>query len=137
MNVSSSFTFIGDDSAATLNTLTHVTHQDTSKTLANLVPDTNSSRDYNSANQTIFMNQPISWWLAELNSGAVKYTPLSNTVNWAYKNGNATYYIGKPVTDALIPNRVLNVAVDRQAKTSTTTFEPKLGVSRTDVRTGV
>ena len=53
------------------------------------------------ANQQVFMNQPLSWWLACMLSGDVSYTPISGEVNWSYK----TFQIGRPITDVIIPNR--------------------------------
>jgi len=38
------------------------------------------------ANQAIFKNQPLSWWLEGILSGDVYYTPISNAVNWSYKS---------------------------------------------------
>jgi hypothetical protein len=123
------------DSAATLNTLTHVVNPDTSKTLANLVADAASSTEFSTLNQTVFMNQPMSWWLTNLNSGAVKYMPVSNNVNWGFKNASgAVFYIGRPISDLLLPNRVESMSVDKNTGVATILYQVKLGMSRIDTR---
>lgn len=135
----STYSYSGD-AAATLNTLTQAVNPDTSKTLADL-----SSNNYpvgapnasspNATNQSIFKNQPMSWWLAELQSGAVKYFPLSNHVNWSYTDAsNVVYHIDIAVSNELIPNQTKGVTTDATTRVSTVTFVDKHGLSRVDTR---
>ena len=142
-----SFSFNGDLSA-TPNTLTRVQGVDATLTLESL-----SSLNYNGIqpnasnpnmspvkpnahNQLVFMNQPMSWWLANLNSGVVHYLPYSNHVNWGYKtaSGNVVH-IDMKISDLLIPNRSMNSSMDKDTKKQTTTFEEKFGMGRTDTMT--
>ena len=136
MNSTSVFTYTGNANA-TLNTLTQVVNPDTSKTLANLVADVKGATVSTAVNQTIFMNQPMSWWLLKLTSGAVKYMPISNTVNWGYVDASgAQYYIGRPISDLMIPNKVSTMSVDRVTGVATIYYEGKLGFTRVDTREG-
>ena len=136
MNSTSAFTYSGD-ATATLNTLTHVVNPNVSKTLANLVADVKGSTVSTAVNQTIFMNQPMSWWISHLTSGAVKYMPVSNSVNWGYVDASGgQHYIGRPISDLLIPNRVTTMSVDKDTGVATIHYEVKLGLSRVDTREG-
>ena len=136
MNSTSIFTYSGD-ATATLNTLTHVANPDVSKTLTNLVVDVKGSTVATAVNQTIFMNQPMSWWVSKLTSGAVKYMPVSNTVNWGYVDvSGAQHYIGRPISDLLIPNRVSTMSVNKDTGVATIHYEVKLGLARVDTREG-
>jgi len=141
--VSSTFTFTGDV-AATLNTLTNVQNVDATKTLATLSkvnyegaqPAPNAPVKPNADNQLVFMNQPMSWWLENLNSGAVHYLPLSNYVNWGFKDvSGSVYHIDMEISNLLMPNRMANSTRDPTKNEMTIVFEPKHGMGRTDVHT--
>ena len=133
----STFSFTGD-ATDTLNTLTQAINPDTSKTLADLdynnYPNgTSDGSSPNSINQTIFNNQPMSWWISELQSGTVKYFPHSNYVNWAYIDAsNNVYHIDISISNALIPNYTKNISADPETKITTITFVDKFGLSRVD-----
>jgi hypothetical protein len=132
--VTSVFALTGD-ATQTLNTLTNTTGSGSSD-LATL-----STTNYlvagdempNPVNQEVFMNQPLSWWLASLNSGVVKYTPVSNYVNWAYVDAKKNvYHISITISNLLIPNKTAGVTRNSNSMNSVVTFEPKLGLSRVD-----
>ena len=132
--VTSVFALTGD-ATQTLNTLTN-TYASGSSDLATL-----STTNYlvagdempNPVNQEVFMNQPLSWWLASLNSGVVKYTPVSNYVNWAYVDANKhVYHISITISNLLIPNKTSEVTRNSSSMNSVVTFEPKFGLSRVD-----
>jgi hypothetical protein len=60
----------------------------------------------NSANQEIFKNLPLSWWVSSINAGAVQYRPISNTVNWAYVTPESNdIHILYDITSIIIPNK--------------------------------
>jgi hypothetical protein len=138
--VSSSFTYSGT-LTATLNSLTNATNV-TSLNLSNLSTanypsgsEVNNSAP-NSDNQEIFMNQPMSWWLNALNNKTVIYTPVSNFVNWSYKDANGhMYHIGMPISNMLIPNSCKTSTTDNTTHTTSMVFNEKFGMGRTDVRT--
>jgi len=71
--------------------------------------DINGYNMPNPKNQIIFKNQPISWWIDSINSGLIKYTPVSNTVNWSYVDGETTYHILFETSSFMIPNRIGSV----------------------------
>lgn len=73
----------------------------------------------NPANQVIFKNQPVSWWINGINSGSIVYTPVSNTVNWSYVVGETQYHILYETSSFMIPNRT--DTVDRNSTTKMTT----------------
>ena len=132
--VTSVFALTGD-ATQTLNTLTNTTGSGSSD-LATL-----STTNYlvagdempNPVNQEVFMKQPLSWWLASLNSGVVKYTPVSNYVNWAYVDAKKNvYHISITISNLLIPNKTAGVTRNSNSMNSVVTFEPKLGLSRVD-----
>ena len=136
-SVSSAFTLSGDASK-TLNDLTNVAASGSSD-LASL-----STTNYlvagetapNAANQLVFKNQPLSWWLASLNSGAVKYTPVSNDVNWGFVDANKNIiHISIEISNLLIPNKTAKVEKNPGSMSSVITFEPKFGLSRVDTQT--
>lgn len=139
MNVTSVFNYSGA-SSDTLNSLTGAANEAAGLTLADLSAtnysdSTNILTTPNSKNQAIFMNQPMSWWLSELNSGAVKYLPYSNHVNWAYTDASkVVYHIGRAISDALLPNRTSHMSINKDTQVATITYEPKHGLSRTDTR---
>jgi hypothetical protein len=85
----------------------------------------------NAANQLVFKNQPLSWWLASLNSGAVKYTPYSNEVNWSFND----VHISIEISNLLIPNKTASVEKNPGSMSSTITFESKFGLGRVDTQT--
>ena len=61
------------------------------------------------ANQNVFKSLPMSWWVSNLNSGNVQYSPFSNDVNWAYfpslEDKDKCFHISVEVTHSVIPNR--------------------------------
>jgi hypothetical protein len=61
--------------------------------------------DSYSNNQIIFKNQLLRWWENNLNSGVIKYTPISNEINWSYK----TFAIDKEITSYIIPSHISTV----------------------------
>lgn len=131
---SSKYTLTGDDTK-TLFTLTGVTSSgssDLSTLSTNNYPSSGDSNP-NAANQLVFKNQPLSWWLASLNSGDVKYTPVSNYVNWAYYDSNKNaYHISIEVSNLLVPNKTASVKRNPDTKDTEVTFEAKFGLSRVD-----
>ena len=126
------YSFEGD-LTATLNTLTNL--ENTNLSLESLSenytePFVNPSNPNespirpNSKNQKIFMNQPMSWWLENLTSGAIHYFPFTNHVNWTY---NETH-IDKEISDLIIPNEFIN------SSDNILYYKNKFGMSRTDKR---
>jgi len=77
----------------------------------------------------------MSWWLECLNTGSVKYTPVSNLVNWSYVDNTVAYYVNMPISNLLIPNAAESSVVDPLTKKMTITHVPKLGMSRVDTYT--
>lgn len=87
----------------------------------------------NPENQVVFKNQPLSWWLASLNSGAVKYTPVSSDVNWVYiDEKNNSIHISMEISNLLIPNKTSHLEKAPGSMSSSIIFEAKFGLSRTD-----
>jgi hypothetical protein len=135
----STFSYTGD-LVTTLNVLTNVSNPDTSKTLANLSTEnylsgTDEARNTepNASNQLIFMNQPMSWWLENLQSSGVYYLPYSNYVNWGYKDASGNvYHIHINVTNLLIPNYTDSTSRDSSGNIHID-FKAKFGLSRTDM----
>ena len=90
----------------------------------NYPPDQNPLKDDrgtllpNTANQNIFKNQPLSWWIDNLNSGNIQYRPISNTVNWAFNE----IYILFDITKLIIPNKT-NKVEKNPDNTTTMTFQ--------------
>ena len=85
---------------------------------SNLVED--RSAIPNAANQVIFKNLPLSWWVHGLNSGSIQYRPVSNDVNWAFVNSaGADVNISTEITHAIIPNRTESASRNPEAKTTT------------------
>ncbi len=143
----STFSFTGDVTA-TLNTLTNVENVDATKTLETL-----SSKNYigaqpnpsnpnrnpikpNPDNQLVFMNQPMSWWLENLASGAIHYLPYSNYVNWGYKMETGdVVHIDMDISNLLIPNRSVSSSKDSTTNITTVLFESKFGMERKDTHT--
>lgn len=129
------FTLTGD-STRTFNILTNTTASGSSN--LNTLSSTNYATGVstpNTANQAVFKNQPLSWWLASLNSGAVKYTPFSNDVNWAYVDSNTNViHISIEISNILIPNKTMGMSRISGSISSDITFEPKFGLSRVDTR---
>jgi len=134
---SSKFTLTGDDSK-TLFSLTNVSpsgSSDLSTLSTNNYPSTGDSNP-NADNQLVFKNQPLSWWLTSLNSGAVKYTPVSNNVNWAYyDSNNNVYHISIEISNLLIPNKTASVKRNESSRETEVTFQSKFGLSRVDTMT--
>lgn len=141
-NVTSVYSYNGD-STATLNSLTNVDNAvavDPASVNSHLSPNNYVSpavanKDSpNPANQAVFMAMPMSWWVTSLTSGAVKYLPVSNNVNWGYTDASGTvYHIGRPISDLLLPNRTQSTSRDSSG-TMMMVFEPKFGLCRTDTR---
>lgn len=137
-SVTSVYTLTGD-ATATLNILTNKVSSGSSdiNTLSTRNDSSNNNNVApNSDNQLVFMNQPLSWWLASLNSGAVKYTPISNYVNWSYLDANKNLiHISITISNLLIPNKTQSVKRNPGSMASEITFEPKFGLSRVDTHT--
>jgi len=76
--------------------------------------DINGYNMPNPRNQVIFKNQPISWWIDSINNGSIKYTPISNTVNWSYVDGETTYHILFETSSFMIPNRTGTVTMNQE-----------------------
>ena len=138
MSTSSLFSYTGDISA-TLNSLTgetNVTPLNLSDLSTNNYPtgDPNNSPP-NADNQLIFMKQSMSWWVTQLNCGNISYIPLSNYVNWTFKNSSrASIHIGMPISNLLIPNSVKTSTFDPQTKVMTLEYNMKFGMGRTDTQ---
>ena len=136
-SVTSAYTLTGD-ATKTLFQLTGVAASGSNNlaslsTVNNLVAGETAP---NPANQLVFKNQPLSWWLASLNSGAVKYTPVSNDVNWSFVNSsNNNIHISIEISNLLIPNKTASVERNPGSMTSKITFEPKFGLTRVDTQT--
>jgi hypothetical protein len=78
----------------------------------------------NPTNQIIFKNQPVSWWIAMINAGSIKYTPVSNTVNWAYVDAQSNViHIHIDISIFMIPNRTDKVDRDTETKVTTITLQ--------------
>jgi hypothetical protein len=135
VTVTSSFSLSGDPTT-TLHRLMGAP-ADGSSDLASLSKNnypTAGSKDPNPSNQHVFMNQPLSWWLAELNSGKIKYTPVSNNVNWAYVTASGdSYHMSVAVSNIIIPNKSQSIQKNVTANTTTIVFEAKRGMGRTDL----
>lgn len=136
-SVSSAYTLTGD-ATKTLFQLTNVPSSGSSN-LATL-----STTNYlvvgdkapNASNQLVFKNQPLSWWLASLNSGAVKYMPVSNDVNWVYIDAKKNaIHISIQISNLLIPNKTASVQRNPGSMSSKITFESKFGLGRVDTQT--
>lgn len=78
----------------------------------------------NPQNQKILMNQPMSWWVENLNSGAIHYFPFTNLVNWAYKVGENEIHIERGVSDLIIPNET------ESSSDNSVIYKEKLGMKR-------
>lgn len=132
----SSYTLSGD-ATATFYSIT-VRPAEGSSDLSTLSTNNYPSGDTtpNQDNQHVFMNQNLSWWLSELNAGTVKYTPISNNVNWSFTNvSGSSFHIDRSVTNVIIPNKTLSASMDPKSKKSTAVFEAKNGLQRTDTYT--
>ena len=70
------------------------------------------------------MNQPMSWWVENLNSGAIHYYPFTNLVNWAYKVGENEIHIEREVSDLIIPNET------ESSSENSVIYKEKLGMKR-------
>jgi hypothetical protein len=74
----------------------------------------------NPANQVIFKNQPVSWWIENINNGSIVYTPVSNTVNWSYYDSSKNqYHILFAISFYMIPNRTGTVSRDADTRLTT------------------
>lgn len=129
------YSFEGDLSA-TLNTLTNLENTnlglDSLSKVNYTQPFVNPSNPNespirpNSQNQLILKNQPMSWWVENLNSGAIYYFPYTNYVNWAYKSELDTVeiHIDIEITDLIIPNELAG------SSKSTLEYKDKFGMKR-------
>jgi hypothetical protein len=132
------YSFNGD-LTATLNTLTNVTNTGPYPTIDALSIENytesfktpsnpnDSPIKPNSQNQLIFMNQPMSWWLENLNSGGIYYFPYTNHVNWAYNKASAEIHIDREITDLIIPNEYMD------SSGNTVYYKEKYGMARRTV----
>jgi hypothetical protein len=127
------YSYVGN-STATLNSLTGNTDV-TPLNLSdlNLTNYPSKTTPPNENNQLIFMKQPVSWWVTELNNGNIKYTPYSNYVNWSYlPNKNANVYISRDVSTLIIPDSIKTSVRNNMTKVTTNVFNAKYGMNRTD-----
>jgi hypothetical protein len=134
-NFIGTYSFNGDLSA-TLNTLTNNTNtgpyptidslsiENYSEPFKNPLNPNDSPIKPNSQNQLIFMNQPMSWWLENLNSGAIYYFPYTNYVNWAYKKVSDEIHIDVEITNLIIPNEY------KDSSGNTVYYKEKYGMGR-------
>ena len=78
----------------------------------------------NTANQEIFKNLPLSWWVSSINAKAVQYRPVSNTVNWAYvtADGNDVHIL-YDITTVIIPNTTESAVTDNASGMMTLTLK--------------
>jgi hypothetical protein len=133
-SITSLYSLTGDGTK-TLNALTNTVATGSSDisslSAVNYVKPTDTTP--NAANQLIFRNQSLSWWVASLNSGLVKYTPVSNYVNWSYFSPNGSQiHIGIDVSNLVIPNKSSGVTRNASSMTTIVGFEPKFGIGRVD-----
>jgi len=78
----------------------------------------------NPANQNIFKNQPVSWWIDQINAGNIKYTPVSNTVNWAFVDSDSNaIHMNVSISSYMIPNRTGNVDRDQTTQITKITLQ--------------
>jgi hypothetical protein len=130
------FSLTGDPTATIQSLMAYPKEgsSDLSTLSTNNLPTSNSTP--NQDNQRVFMNQPLSWWISELNSGKIKYTPVSNSVNWSYENASGSiFYIDRSVTNTIIPNKTKSVEQVPNEKKTVIIYEPKYGVNRRDTYT--
>ena len=136
-DITRTYSYSGN-TAATLNSLTNATNV-TNLTIADLsvnnypTGDANNSMP-NEANQLIFMNQTMSWWLDALQNKKVIYTPVSNYVNWSYKNDNVEYHISITISDLLIPNSSKSTEFNNDTQLVTIVYNEKLGMGCTETQ---
>jgi hypothetical protein len=136
-SITSVYTLEGD-ATKTLNTLTNspVSGSSDISTLSSVNYPVANDSNPNAANQLVFKNQPLSWWLASLNSGAVKYTPFSNNVNWAYVDASKnSIHISMEISNLLIPNSTKTITRNPGSLSSVLSFVPKFGLTRVDTHT--
>ena len=89
----------------------------------------------NSANQAIFMNLPVSWWIDSFNSSSIQYRPVSGDVNWAFIDANMNeYHISREITDVMIPNRTDTAIHGATPMDMTVTFKDNNVLLLTHVR---
>lgn len=92
----------------------------------------------NPTNQIIFKNQPVSWWIAMINAGSIKYTPVSNTVNWAYNDAESNViHIHIDISMAMIPNKTNKVDRDTETKVTTITLQDNGVMNMTQTYAGM
>jgi hypothetical protein len=130
----STYSFEGD-LTATLNSLTNLENtslglealsENYTEPFYNPLDPNESPIRPNPQNQKILMNQPMSWWVENLNSGAIHYFPFTNLVNWAYKVGENEIHIDREISDLIIPNEMAS------SSENTLEYREKLGMKRTD-----
>jgi hypothetical protein len=126
----SKYSFEGDLSA-TLNSLTNLPNtglgleslsENYTEPFVNPLNPNESPIRPNPHNQQVLMNQPMSWWLENLNSGTIHYFPFTNYVNWTF---NETH-IDREISDLIIPNECIS------SSNNILVYREKFGLTRTD-----
>jgi hypothetical protein len=134
MKITYNATLATTPETATYYTLNNETPEAGSSSIADLstdnypadrfpLKDVNGYDMPNPANQVIFKNQPVSWWIAGINAGSIVYTPVSNTVNWSYVVGETQYHILYQTSSFMIPNTTEKVENDPETKMTTVTLK--------------
>jgi hypothetical protein len=77
----------------------------------------------NPGNQVFFKNQPVSWWINGITAGKIRYTPISNTVNWSFFDSGNQYHILYELSLYMIPARTKSVQRDDGANLTTVVYE--------------
>ena len=77
----------------------------------------------NPGNQVFFKNQPVSWWIDGITAGKIRYTPISNTVNWSFFDSGNQYHILYELSSYMIPARTKSVDRDDGEKLTTVVYE--------------
>jgi hypothetical protein len=90
----------------------------------------------NAINQAIFMNQPLSWWISNLNNGKIQYRPISNTINWAYIS-TKDIYISMNISKLIIPNKTKSIETNTETNVITITYEDNNCILLKSSKTGM
>jgi len=77
----------------------------------------------NPANQVFFKNQPVSWWIYGITAKKIRYTPISNTVNWSFFDSGNEYHILYELSSFMIPARTKSVERNDETKLTTVVYE--------------
>ena len=92
----------------------------------------------NPTNQIIFKNQPVSWWIDMINAERVKYTPVSNTVNWAYIDAQSnTIHLHIDISNMMIPNKTGTVNRDIEKRSTIIVLQDNGVMNMTQTYTGM